>query len=79
MTELEKAYIDKCYKEADPAFIEKNNVPGIYGILLNNEVVYVGKSQKMFSRWVAHKANAFVPDCQNKLQVHQQNSQQEYQ
>lgn len=65
MTELEKKFKDEKYASADPAFIEKYDVPGIYAIMLDDEVVYVGKSTKMFNRWTAHQANALVPDARD--------------
>lgn len=47
------------YKKIDKSLV---GVPGVYGIVRNSEVVYVGKSNNLHSRLSQHKSNGIYVD-----------------
>lgn len=49
--------MEKNYLEANPEAIALRN-SGIYAIVINSQVVYVGKSTDMLHRLMSHKVNA---------------------
>lgn len=57
LTTQQKMKIDELYQLIPQEEKEKNEVPGIYGIYCDNNLVYVGKSTKMLNRWLIHKTH----------------------
>lgn len=47
----------KKYKYSINKFLEKYKIMGIYGIYLQNKLIYIGQSNNIGKRWVIHKTH----------------------
>lgn len=47
----------KKYKYSVNKFLEKYKTMGIYGIYLQNKLIYIGQSNNIGKRWVTHKTH----------------------
>lgn len=60
---------DELLQEAPEEIKEKFlDVSGIYGIYIQNNLVYVGQSKSLLNRWIAHKINTLYNYGQHDYQ-----------
>ena len=49
------------FNKSTKQILDKYNIMGIYGIYLNDELVYIGQSINIKNRWIKHKENIEKP------------------
>lgn len=66
MTTAEYNMREELYAKAPESIKQEyEGLVGIYAIMLDDEIVYVGKSKNMFNRWTAHQINAMCPEARD--------------